>query len=71
MAYTTDHSSHDHETESCSPFCICACCGSHTNVPHEFSMQFRIELTSSNQILNSVEDVSEVSLAIWQPPKLG
>jgi hypothetical protein len=24
---TTDHSDHDSDTEHCSPFCMCACCG--------------------------------------------
>jgi hypothetical protein len=70
-----DSSSHDHnhgdEADSCSPFCICACCGVITGF--ELSP---IQLPSSN--LNLVEYFalyqddahSNELLFIWKPPKI-
>lgn len=66
-----DHSQHDHETESCTPFCICSCCGSQI-VTISFN---RIEIKGTEPLsptfqLYQASFTSEIYLSIWQPPKL-
>lgn len=67
---TTDHETHDHQQESCSPFCICSCCGTTaitiaTNI-HEIS----VAVITVNQFFSQpTSHITEVSLAIWQPPQ--
>jgi hypothetical protein len=66
------HHKHNHETEACSPFCICACCGqfftqniqlSYSNILHKHSIETIQYLYKNELIPYSLLD------AIWQPPK--
>ncbi|MBK6819564.1 MAG: hypothetical protein IPH78_07780 [Bacteroidetes bacterium] len=68
---TTDHSDHDSDTENCSPFCMCACCGqtfssSFTN----YSLALHVPVSVEKFPLYNASFASEVYLSIWQPPKL-
>jgi hypothetical protein len=65
------HTSHDHEQETCSPFCICACCGVSVFLSMN-TCEIRItEVPVNNSIPFVSGQVLEVPQSIWQPPKLG
>lgn len=67
-----DHSDHEHESEQCSPFCICSCCGTYSQISSIYELEVKINNTISDRALPYVTDhISEISLSIWQPPKLG
>jgi hypothetical protein len=71
IGMTQEHSSHDHESESCSPFCICACCGTSSQVAAAQHLELKPSVISSSPSSYLTEHISEVSISIWQPPKLG
>ncbi len=71
----TSHSEHQEDTETCSPFCICACCG--TNIAYNFFFSTPIsekQTTQYSQKLNIVYTNDSFSSNfygnIWQPPKI-
>ena len=62
--------SDSHEDESCSPFCICACCGS---VAVHFSEKAPVKHQGFNfnkYFLSQESDVIDISSPVWQPPKI-
>jgi hypothetical protein len=67
------HNNHKHENESCTPFCICACCGQHAfskfNYPAEQSILKPENLCNSKAIYTQTF-ISQFSASIWQPPKI-
>lgn len=71
ISANTDHGNHKHETETCSPFCICSCCGSNAINMDDlatFSDMVPVYLKTTpvyNKTFNSV-----VYFHIWQPPKI-
>ncbi|NBA78634.1 hypothetical protein GOQ04_23975 [Emticicia sp. ODNR4P] len=71
----TDHHNHQEDTESCSPFCICACCGSNI----VFSFQHPVLMTENTPsffpqreriIVENDSFASNFYGNIWQPPKI-
>jgi hypothetical protein len=68
----TDTHNHQHnQKETCSPFCICACCGVH--IPQPQSVEFTFANTSKysvQQFSNYTFSFQSVQFNIWQPPKL-
>ena len=67
----TQHDEHQHETEICSPFCICACCGQLVNIPSTTSFLVKAILTKTQlQPSHREKFLTEPYYAIWQPPKL-
>lgn len=70
-----DHHDHREDTESCSPFCTCACCSS-TVV---FSFQYPVSITDYTSsffpqckriIIENDAFASNIYGNIWQPPKI-
>lgn len=66
---TTQHQGDDHN-DTCSPFCHCACCAG-------FSINHVVTALSSSPLISSKnfysylpDNLIEISLPIWQPPKL-
>ena len=59
--YTNQHSGHETDSEQCTPFCLCACCGQSFNSSFYDLNLFPIYKTSF---------ISEGYLSIWQPPKI-
>src|ERR1700757_1815086 len=60
--------SNPHEDETCSPFCICACCGSlavHFLARMQQSLQ---EIVFNNFSITEEKNVIDISLSVWQPP---
>lgn len=70
-AASTNPSTHHEDTETCSPLCMCACCGT----PCGF-ISFQAQLEPSVPLVNrAIADykssfVKDVFFSIWQPPKL-
>lgn len=65
-AHAPDHA----EEDICSPFCNCSCCASN-------SINYLVHFESAvPELMNKVfasslsDNISEVSLPIWQPPQL-
>ncbi len=70
---TGDHSGHQHHEDTCTPFCVCACCGI-TAIVINFSF-FKTRLVKE-QISQTVipyhsNFISSYCHSFWQPPKLG
>lgn len=68
-----DHNNkeHHHESEACSPFCVCSCCSTSAffftlNKIHTQKITFQ----SVKYPLYDVAINTKVYYAIWQPPKL-
>ena len=67
----TDHSDHNSDTENCSPFCMCACCGqtfTSTIIPLFFFKNQ--EVKSYDVSIHQTSLISEFYISIWQPPKI-
>lgn len=71
----TNHTNHQEDTETCSPFCICACCG--TNIALNFSFSTFISEIEQQFLLDKVKInsyntkfISDFYGNIWQPPKI-
>jgi hypothetical protein len=68
---TTDHSDHDNDTENCSPFCLCACCGQSISSTFYPTALYNLTPVPTQDIpVYNAPFVSEVYLSIWQPPKI-
>jgi hypothetical protein len=70
---SNDHSTHNHDTESCSPFCHCACCGQTITFHPIFSTILKFERPLSIVKAVSIYDqhfISNYFASIWQPPQL-
>jgi hypothetical protein len=66
----TSHEQHNHDMESCTPFCTCSCCAASAFYYHMFRMQGgKILFQSEKFTLHNVGVNSEVYYSIWQPPK--
>lgn len=60
----------EHEEETCAPFCICACCGTITSLPHPvYFTIIKAEFATPVASFISGQPL-EVSSSIWQPPQL-
>jgi hypothetical protein len=65
-----DHSDHEGDTENCSPFCICACCGHSVTAPDFFaSLTSLVQYPTKNLSIYTASFVSGAFSKIWQPPK--
>lgn len=63
----------NHNTEHCTPFCTCSHCPASAIHQHFASLTFNINLPScEHNPVNHYTSVytEEISLAIWQPPKI-
>lgn len=71
----TDHHNHQQDTESCSPFCICACCGLNIAFNFQGSVSMTEHTTSffpltERVIVENDSFASNYYGSIWQPPKI-
>jgi hypothetical protein len=68
-----DDHSHDKESDSCPPFCVCNCCGMQIfNFSQELTFEFRktaIEITTQIPTYKSIL-TSNFYGSIWQPPQI-
>ena len=67
-----DHSKHNHETESCSPFCHCACCGQTLTFPPGIPLipkgERPLAFIKANSIFEQRFNATYFA-NIWQPPQ--
>lgn len=66
-----DNQSDHKETESCSPLCVCSCCGVFSNTI-SFSVSFKplSESISPFKCTYKEPQLKDFPNFIWQPPKL-
>lgn len=65
--------SHDEETDLCSPFCVCNCCGQQTLSFLEIqSFQFLVQFQEIKTSISFYKSTSFSNFygSIWQPPQL-
>ena len=63
-----DDDAHD---DSCSPFCHCSCCAS-VSIQHQVTaLQEPLPSFAVLHTPRYVASIREVSIPVWQPPKLG
>ena len=68
-----DHASHSDEADSCSPFCICNCCGVHIMSLKTVALFESLQMLAFSKTPISTyraEFFSIFSNSIWQPPQL-
>lgn len=71
ISSTTDHESHKHNTEHCTPFCTCSCCASSVSSHPVAEIQVAYSIpVSNNYPLQRSSYYPEMAYAIWQPPKI-
>jgi len=66
-----NHPQDNHDNDSCSPFCSCACC--HASVFYQalpFSYIPKPVFQTKEYPVYSSSFYPEISFSIWQPPKL-
>jgi hypothetical protein len=65
------HSDTQNSNESCSPICLCTCCGQSIVKPSLAVFQIQIPFIQLDKnIPNTLLDVEQRARNIWQPPKL-
>ena len=69
ISKSTDQQDHN-DTDNCSPFCTCNCCSGFAFV--FFSHQIKNTFFLSTEKIEShlPAKILEISLPVWQPPKL-
>ena len=68
---TDDHQKHSHESENCTPFCTCSCCGLIAFIAPISQIHIIINKEKSiNYPVYSTFILSGVYAFIWQPPQL-
>jgi hypothetical protein len=73
VAANHDDHSHDKESDLCSPFCICNCCGQQIlNFSQEIAPQFRKIALEINTQIPTYKSIltSNFYGSIWQPPQI-
>lgn len=65
-----NHSDHEHE-DLCTPFCICACCGSVAAMPTILDYIGIFTKISTPCIYISLTIFFDYSKGLWHPPALG
>jgi hypothetical protein len=70
ISATADHQEHQHQTENCTPFCICACCAASVFCqPVESVKTHKLELQAA-KFQYEISLISTDLHSIWQPPKI-
>ncbi len=71
ISVTDNHQEHNHDAESCTPFCVCSCCAASAYYsPFSKSQVTKIVFQPSMYPLYDVAFNAEVYYSIWQPPKI-
>ncbi|HNU47362.1 MAG TPA: hypothetical protein PKM40_00935 [Bacteroidia bacterium] len=71
IAAPDNHQQHQHQSESCTPFCTCSCCAASAfYYPLSKIQASKIVFLSQKHPLFNDDADTEVYSAIWQPPQL-
>jgi hypothetical protein len=69
----SNHSDHEHSTEMCSPFCVCACCSIQLVFTAKINFILAPKLYHNGEDFKNFFYVSHISnnylSQIWQPPR--
>ena len=66
-----DHHNDTSTADNCTPFCHCSCCASTVVVKIFATPSVPFNITFPSYILHFEGDAKDVSLPIFQPPKIG
>ena len=66
---TTDHGGHN-DADKCSPLCVCGCCSTVTFLALDYKVNTAFKISSISYSTHLPFSVIEISLPVWQPPKL-
>ena len=69
ISTTTNQQEHSDE-DNCSPFCTCSCCASCVFISHSVLLTQIILSATEKKADHLPAAISEISLPVWQPPKL-
>jgi len=65
------HEAQSSQSENCTPFCFCDCCGISCNYQSfKSKMDFIIPAAEQNNSFYKSTVLLDVSFSIWQPPKI-
>ena len=71
--HVSDHNQHSKGCgdDTCSPFCVCACCSISVNAPTNINFTDKYIALFSQNLLSYKSDFypSNFSSSIWQPPR--
>ena len=71
MVLKSGHEGHDHQQESCTPFCICACCGTVTIFQQAVSFPVPPKRLQERPEFHDVISFHSYDFhTVWQPPQL-
>lgn len=70
ISATDNHQQHNHEAETCTPFCTCTCCAASAFYSANSKVQSVKSFSSEKHPLYNVAFNTEAHYSIFQPPKL-
>lgn len=71
MEISKSNDQQDHnDTDNCSPFCSCSCCSGFTFLVAAHQLVNAIFISTEKIEAHLPSKISEISLPVWQPPKL-
>jgi hypothetical protein len=59
-----------HEEETCSPLCVCSCCGSVAVTFKYFDTNLCRVFVPYRHVVPAEFMLNDISFSVWQPPKL-
>ncbi len=69
---TSDSEAHSHLVETCSPFCVCQCCGMGVQLLYPFQLAGPVfQLYKPARNFRFLDFENPVFYGFWQPPKIG
>jgi len=71
ISSAANHNGHSQDTEHCTPFCTCSCCA--VSVSLQTIASYKIPkrvFADKNYPAYEISYTEQISIAIWQPPKL-
>jgi hypothetical protein len=67
----SDHAEHEGDTENCTPFCMCACCGQSYHFEYfPASLGFESAILVLEESKYQATFISGYACSIWKPPQL-
>ncbi|MBC7417605.1 MAG: hypothetical protein H7325_05585 [Pedobacter sp.] len=60
----------DQSQDECSPFCGCACCSVRAIAKNSNTFAFHLQINSTKDTEKIIAQPIDITVSIWQPPKL-
>jgi len=71
MLKSDDQQEHNDHEDACSPFCHCACCANYSMSNPQSFIAALPSFDNKSYTSYLSDNIIEVSLPVWQPPKIG